>query len=75
MGVICPLMLSKWSKYIWVDAVAAHTTHLQQTERLKIINVCVLLANYFRNASGIGRSVGWLVSPLLWFRLENLRSR
>lgn len=23
MGVICPLVLSKWSKYIWVDIVVA----------------------------------------------------
>lgn len=33
MGVICPLMLSKWSKYIWVDVVTAQIRKKVRTVR------------------------------------------
>lgn len=42
MGVICPLVLSKWSKYIWVDVVAAQMPGIAWNQKESLFFCLVL---------------------------------
>lgn len=74
MGVICPLVLSKWSKYIWVDIVAAqmHWIAWNQKESFLVLEWKMsgprgVIASVTSTALRMS-----MVTPLLLYRLCSL---